>query len=255
MSEPSIPPPLEQFGARPFSFYPPILNVEHNEWAYEQATWAEIKVRNTKSGLELWVPRRYLGEISQVDEPVMIVGLGRQLEYKSGLLIQHERRVLSMPRGPSRAAGSEDLPPPPRGGAGRGMESPAERRIGKLILGALVVGILGCVLIVSIFRGRAGDRVEYHGIIQASLGLTAGDDTFAVVRRLGQPAGEAWYSEVGALQYRAMRYPDYTIILMGTERDKVRYIGAMNKEWKPIDAVQLPDGRSTASMLRALRRF
>ncbi len=60
-------------GDRPFSFYPPVVGVEHNEWLYKQATWSEILVTNTKTNMEVWVPRRFLGELSKVDEPVMIV--------------------------------------------------------------------------------------------------------------------------------------------------------------------------------------
>ena len=46
---------------RVFSFYPPILNVEHNEWRFRKATWSEILVTNSKSDLEVWIPRRVLG--------------------------------------------------------------------------------------------------------------------------------------------------------------------------------------------------
>lgn len=76
-----------------------------------------------------------------------------------------------------------------------------------------------------------------------------------MVRKLGAPSGEAWLSEEGALQYRALHYRDLTVILMGAERNKELYIGAMNREWKPVDTVQLPGGRNTGSMLRSLRRF
>ena len=62
MAVPPAPPPLEQLGPRPFSFYPAIGNIDHNEWLYERATWSEVQVRNTKSGQEIWVPRRLLGE-------------------------------------------------------------------------------------------------------------------------------------------------------------------------------------------------
>jgi hypothetical protein len=59
------------------------------------------------------------------------------------------------------------------------------------------------------------------------------------------------------MQYRALRYPDrgVTVILMGTERDKAVYVGAMDKNWKPVDAVSLPHGGNTLSLLRSLGRF
>jgi hypothetical protein len=256
MSAPPIPPPLEQFGPRPFSFYPPILNIEHNEWVYQKSTWSEMLVRNTKTGMELWVPRRFLGEVSSIDEPVMIVGLLKELQYRAGAVWPCERRIFQMPKGVGGAVPPLGAPAhAPEGVSALRLDSPAEGRIGRLIIAALVLGVLACFLVISIFRGRAGDRVHYEAIIQSSLGLTPADDYFAVVRKLGPPAGEAWLSEEGALQYRALRYREVTVILMGTERNKERYIGAMNREWKPVDTVQLPDGRNTRSMLRSLRRF
>jgi len=98
MAVPPVPPPLAQLGARRFSFYPAILNIQHNEWLYRQATWSEVLVQNGKTSEEVWVPRRYLGEISRVDEPVMIVGLLKELEYREGAIRPVERRVIEMPR-------------------------------------------------------------------------------------------------------------------------------------------------------------
>jgi len=55
----AIPPPFEHLAHRPFAFYPPILNVEHNEWTYRKSNWSEILVANKKTGQEIWVPRRF----------------------------------------------------------------------------------------------------------------------------------------------------------------------------------------------------
>ena len=38
MSTPPIPPPLESLKGRVFSFYPPILNIEHNQWRFQKMT-------------------------------------------------------------------------------------------------------------------------------------------------------------------------------------------------------------------------
>src|SRR6185295_20218504 len=98
MSIPPIPPPLEHLGAnRPFSFYPAILNIEHNEWLFLRSTWSEILVVNSKSKEELWIPRRFLGEISRIEDPVVIQGLTKELEFKSGQVLPHQRRVIEMP--------------------------------------------------------------------------------------------------------------------------------------------------------------
>src|SRR5947209_5553758 len=97
MSIPPLPPPLEQIGGRHFSFYPPILNVEHNDWVYRSASWSEIQVVNAQSGVEVWIPRRFLGEVSRIDDPVIIVGLNRELEFKLGAVWPHQRRVIELP--------------------------------------------------------------------------------------------------------------------------------------------------------------
>src|ERR1035441_5763954 len=78
MASPPIPPSLDHLTTRPFSFYPPIVNIEHNEWLFRKATWSEILVVNCKSGAEVWISRRLVGEVSRVDDPVLIVGLKQE---------------------------------------------------------------------------------------------------------------------------------------------------------------------------------
>src|ERR1700730_11997307 len=97
MSIPPISPSLEHLVARPFSFYPAILNIEHNEWLFRKATWSEILVHNVKTNEELWIPRRFLGEISLVEDPVLIVGLVKELEYRRGAGLRDQRPVTRRP--------------------------------------------------------------------------------------------------------------------------------------------------------------
>ncbi len=73
MASPPIPPLLGHLAARPFSFYPPILHIEHNEWIFRKATWSELLVVNHKTGAELSIPRHFIGEVSLIDHPVVIV--------------------------------------------------------------------------------------------------------------------------------------------------------------------------------------
>src|SRR5262252_3417792 len=110
MSPPPIPPSLEHLVTRPFSFYPAILNIEHNEWLFRKATWSEILVVNCKTGNEIWISRRFIGETSRIDDPVLIVGLNRELEYKAGAVWPYQRRVIEMPV----AVGGTSTAPPPR---------------------------------------------------------------------------------------------------------------------------------------------
>src|ERR1051325_2366997 len=111
MASPPLPPSLEFLNNRPFSFYPAIIGIEHNEWLFQKATWSEILVVNCKSANEIWSPRRFLGEVSRTDDPVLIVGLNRELEYKAGAVWPYQRRVIEMPLA---VGGSAPQPAAPR---------------------------------------------------------------------------------------------------------------------------------------------
>ena len=250
-AEPLLP-QLEDLGERAFSFYPPILNVEHNEWKFLRATWSEILVHNTKSESEVWVPRRFVGEISRIDEPVMIVGLKKELEYKAGQIVPHERRVLTMPGIPQQIPRSENGPVvAPKG---HGSSTKSEPRLVFVIIGVLLFGIAATYVLVSYFRGG---RYEYKAIEQQDLGLTAQSDYFDVVNKLGKPAVDHWKSDSGERQIRALEYPDrnLTIILMGVDRNKELYIGAMNKDWRPVHYIRHAGGGDTRALLDHLPRF
>src|SRR5882724_5118520 len=257
MSIPPIPPPLEHLGARPFSFYPSILNIEHNEWLFRKATWSEILVYNVKSGQEIWIPRRFMGEVSRIEDPVVIVGLVKELEFRGGAILPHQRRVIEMPI----AVGDRPHPagsarPEPAPVVGIRLEPGAESRIGRLILGALMVGVLGTLGVVMVTReGTLRQRVVYTNRDTDVLGLTSRDDYYSIVQKLGPPAQEHMATKAGDLEFQWLWYPQrsYYLILMGSEHNNLRYIGAMDKDWNVVHSVALPKGVSTASMLRGLQ--
>lgn len=260
MSLPPIPPPLEALRNRPFSFYPAILNIEHNEWQYRKATWSEVLVVNSRTGEEIWIPRRFLGEISRIEDPVVIVGLLKELEYKGGAVWPYQRRVIEMPI----AVGTSVPPPPmpartePAPVVGIRLESKTDSHIFRLVGGALVAGIVAAYVVVNFYRVSVPrSRVVYTAKDQSFLDLTTHDDYFAVVRKLGPPTHDRWQTETGALQYRALSYPErsYTVILMGTDRKQAAYIGTLDENWTPIHSVQFSHGGSTDSLLRGLKRF
>jgi hypothetical protein len=97
MASPPIPPLLDYLANRSFAFYPPILHIPHNEWLFRKATWSEILVANRRSGEEIWISRRYVGEVSHFDYPLLVVGLLRELEWRDGIVVPFERRVIEMP--------------------------------------------------------------------------------------------------------------------------------------------------------------
>jgi hypothetical protein len=263
MASPPIPPSLEHLATRPFSFYPPILQVEHNEWLFRKATWSEILVVNCKSGTEIWIPRRFIGEVSRVDDPVLIVGLNRELEYKGGAVWPYQRRVIEMPvavgGAPIRseeASPERTSPPPPP--IGIRLET-NDKRVFKLIGGAVTVAIALYILAVNLNRvGELRQKtVVFTTKDQSYMDLTGRDDYLSVVQKLGTPATDRWKSDAATIQYRALGYPDrkYTVILMGSERGNATYIGAMDEKWNPVHSVELHTGGTTASLLRSLQRF
>lgn len=254
MASPPIPPSLEHLSVRPFSFYPPIVNVEHNEWLFRKATWSEFLMVNCKSGVEIWIPRRFVGEVSRIDDPVRIVGLTRELELKSGMVLPYQRRVIQMPI----AVGGPPVvsaPAPDRGAPARivgiRLES-NDRRILKLIGGAVAFAIVLYLLAVNLTRiSELQQHFTYKAREDQSF-LTLGrqDDYVAIRQKLGEPATDR-SMEVGTIQYRALGYPSrkFTVILMGRDLQNATYIGAMDENWKPIS------GGDAAALLRSLKRF
>jgi hypothetical protein len=237
---------LEHLGNRAFSFYPPILNIENNEWFFRRASWAEILVMNSRSKEEIWIPRRFLGEISQIEDPVVIVGLVKELEYREGAVWPHQRRVIEMPLAVGERA--RTLPPPGESLApviGIRTPSVTDSRMGKLVGFTILVGVVASVVAVNVLR-------------QVSLNeLTPDDDYATVVRKLGPPAEDHWQSETAAIQFRSLWYPQRAqfVILMGDARSNARYIGRMDAKWNPIHWVPLRAGGSTQSTLRGLKKF
>jgi hypothetical protein len=237
---------LEHLGNRAFSFYPPILNIENNEWFFRRASWAEILVMNSRSKEEIWIPRRFLGEISQIEDPVVIVGLVKELEYREGAVWPHQRRVIEMPLAVGERA--RTLPPPREALApviGIRTPSVTDSRMGKLVGLTILLGVVASVVAVNVLR-------------QVSLNeLTPDDDYAAVVRKLGPPAEDHWQSETAAIQIRSLWYPQRAsfVILMGDARSNARYVGTMDAKWTPIHWAPLRAGGNTQSTLRGLKKF
>ena len=194
MASPPIPPSLEHLAARPFSFYPAIVNVEHNEWLFRKATWSEIQVVNCRSGEEVWISRRFVGDVSRVDDPVLIVGLSRELELKSGMVVPFQRRIIEMPL-------AVNAPPPPRGSSkersapapvvGIRLE-PSDRRVFRLILIAAgtIVGLYVAAIAFTHMGELRQKRVVYVGSDQSYQRLNGRDDYLDVVRKTRRTAGQ-----------------------------------------------------------------
>lgn len=248
---------MQQLGPRPFAFFPPILGLEHNEWRFREATWSEVAVINTKTNAEIWVPRRFIGDLSSVDEPIAIIGLTKELEFKGGIIAPHTRRLLEMPRavneGPRPLAPDEDVPPAPKPPpVDIGLSSSAERGLGKLLLGTVAVAIAAVVLVVAWYQS-ASNRIRYDTVLQSDVTFGPADTYHAVVRRLGTPETDQWSNEANEIQYRSLGYSKLgiSVILMGGDRDSAKYIGQINKEGKVVHSIN-PD---MERLLRRLKKF
>ena len=259
MPEPPIHPLEETLDGRAFAFFPPIRNVAYNEWRYLKGTWSELLVTNEKAGVEVWIPRRHFGAISSVDEPIPIVGLERELEYRAGSVFPYRSKLLEMPKevlekssGETRGATSTTK------GAALGAGPRNEGNVFKLIGVALALALVLVFATVAIYRG--GGFLRQEALLTTSdqdyLGLGAEDDYTSIVRRLGKPSDDRRSSRSKEVAFRVLEYKDrgYSVVLFGADDSGTRYIGTMDANWRPLHSVA---GRGTdySAMLRGLPRF
>ena len=257
MAAPPIP-PIDHLADRTFSFFPPIVGIDHNEWLLLKATWSEILVVNTGSNEEIWIPRRYVGEVSRIEDPVLIVGLTRELQFKGGMLSAFHRRLLELPVAPSRMGAASSISEQGAAEPVMGIRLEAsDRRALKLIGIAVAFAIALYLLAVNYTRiGNIRQQTAYTMKDQSFLELSSHDDHFAIVSKLGNP-GSVHTKEVGTIQYEAMGYPDrkYTVILMGRDAKELAYIGTVDERWRPVHFVSLRSGGSTDALLRSIEQF
>ncbi|HUB82676.1 MAG TPA: hypothetical protein VMB03_27955 [Bryobacteraceae bacterium] len=257
MASPPIPPSLDHLAARPFSFYPPIINVEQNEWLFRKATWSEIQVVNCRTSEEIWISRRFIGEVSRVDDPVLIVGLNRELELKGGMVVPFQRRIIEMPVAVNAPAPVREMPPErfePAKVVGIRLE-PSDRRVVRMVL--VAVGSLVALSLVAIAFTHVGElrqkNVVFVGSDQSYASLNGHDDYASVIEKLGASPASDHMQETGTILYRALGYPDrrYTVILMGADKNSMTYIGTVDQNWHAIQSVNA----HTDALLRRLKRF
>ncbi len=256
---------LEQYAGRPLAFRPAIGNTEPNEWLYQKRTWSEILVRNTGSGKEIWVPRSYLGDLTGVEDAVMALELNRELDYRGGTVVP---RTPGVPRtsSASRAATARESEAVSTAGsetADRAVgkasgETATERKIQKLVLLSLAGFIVLSAVLIFVTRSHeTGGTITFQPVLQRDIRLTARDGYDDVIREFGEPAEIRWRSNTGERQFQALEYPNrgLTLILMGTDRQDQRYIGAKDEEWRTVHYVTLTDGSTTDAILRTLNPF
>jgi hypothetical protein len=256
MSIAPLPTPLQHLGGRRFSFYPPIRNVGPNEWLYRSATWSECMVANAKTGEELWVPRIFLGEVTRVDEPLMVVGLNRELEFREGVIVPRQRKVIQFPVEVPMAVNDSGSAPRPHQLApviNIRLETPPETRAWKWMGVAAVLGAVALSIVTNVaHQSQLHQRGDVYRGYRSFLQLGPGDDYVSAVRKLGAPSVEhsrEWQGRVvRALVYPARRY---SIVLAGTTSQTAHYAGTIDNQGHILDAVRAFDGSGSEPILRA----
>ncbi len=256
---PYIPTPLDQLGHRRFSFFPSLVNVEHNEWLFRRSDWDEIQVMNTKTHEELWIPRRFLGGVSSTEEPVVIVGLLKELEYREGVVVPLVRRVIEMPRAVNdapRPAGPVSVPGRLAPVVGIRVENEGHPSKRRGLLPKVALGLLTCVVGLVLFRdGPLSTRARFFTApARLPLPYTASDDYLSIVSRAGRPASDSVRTPLSGGEVHLLRYPDrgYSLVLFGADRDQARYVGALGRGGRVIHSVTLPDGTDSSALLARL---
>ena len=151
MSAPLVPSPLDYVGRRRFSFYPPIRNAEPNEWLLGTGSWAEVQVVNAQTGLQLWVPRQYVGGVSDQIDLHLVVELTKELDYGKNGVSPRVKRVIEMPvvgnvAGRFLNRRRSDGPAPVVAIRLQADEPAKDRFFSKVVLAAVVVSVLAALL-------------------------------------------------------------------------------------------------------------
>lgn len=102
MSAPLVPSPLDYIGRRPFALYPPIGDDGPNEWLLGSGSWAEVQFVNAVTGMELWVPRTYIGGVSDRPGLPLVVELTKELDRTANGIAPKVKEVIELPL-PSKA--------------------------------------------------------------------------------------------------------------------------------------------------------
>jgi hypothetical protein len=154
MSAPLVPSPLDYVGLRRFAFYPNIMNADPNEWVLGTRSWSEVQVVNARTGREIWIPRQYIGAVSDGSGSLLIVGLRKELEFRAGSLEPCVKRVIEIPHAPADDTrfAFRTLPGRVSGRApvvGIRLEDPKKSRMREATV-SLAIGILLAVLVAAL---------------------------------------------------------------------------------------------------------
>jgi hypothetical protein len=150
-------PEVPELARRCFRFSPPIAGVAPNEWTLHGVSSDEAVVRNAASGQELSIPRRWIGDVTRLEEPVRVVALLKRLEFAQGRVRPVDRAVIEMPVAqeaprvraahPGEVVTIRETPQPPA-------------RWKHYLRISVALGCLACFIAVFVFRQGRGGRVR-----------------------------------------------------------------------------------------------
>jgi len=231
-----LPATLEYLTGRRFSFYPPIRNIERNEWLYRRSTWSECIVANLQHGDEFCIPRMFVGEASIVDEPApgelsTVVELHRELEWRSGAILPCQKRVIELPVAVESPESTDDrlrqgwLAPV----ISIRLETKPETGPGRWLGVALVLGVVACTIVADI-AVQSHRRSDAGTVSRAWLELSQDDDYQAVLTKLGPPAKERSFARNGE-SFRVLTYPAlrFSVVLRGRNVPEARYTETIDR--------------------------
>jgi hypothetical protein len=252
-----LPTPLQQLGGRRFSFYPPIRNIDHNEWLYRRSTWSESVVVNMRSGDEVCIPRMFIGEVSITEDPVIIVGLTRELEWNEGVVVPHQRRVIELP-----VAVNDMRPGPVRQSrpaqvVNIRLEPKREFAAAKWVGVVLALGAVAFTIVASVARqAQTHLHTDLFRAAQPYQQFGPGDDYFSIVAKLGVPAKDRSITANGRV-YRMLTWPDrnYSVVVAGSTAVGGRYAGTIDLHGRVLHAAPFVDGSTSEPVLRAMPAF
>lgn len=157
MSAPPLPSPLDYIGLRRFAFYPPIAHPDPNEWVLGIGARSEVQVVNVYSGRELWIPRQYIGAVSETNSSVLVVGLTKALRFREGTIEPQVKQVIQMPSVERKPALLGAHAPYPLHGApvvAIRLESKSASALNKALMGtctgAVVMALLAALIAAAI---------------------------------------------------------------------------------------------------------
>jgi hypothetical protein len=138
------------------------------------------------------------------------------------------------------------------------LEPRPEMRAGKRVGVALVLGAVACTICADLIRQvHMSEHPDIIRLTRPYLQLSAEDDYFAAVHKLGHPRVEHVAMGEGGRVYRVLDYGfrRYRVVLMGPASNAARYIGTLAADGRIVDEVRMPDGGDSSSLLRSMPRF